>query len=356
MAGNYTKGYFDGFRGVAVLLVWFSHSSGRDQAISGWLSFHGLGHIGVMLFFVLSGFLLSLSIVGKKEFYFTDYLIRRFLRIAPLYYLVVSIVYAQQLYSNSIDERYLHITGGFLGYLKHLVFYKGDGVFWTIPTEFVFYLVLPFIALYLMKGGYRYLVVLFVAVFYGVYHILIYAQFSDHLSLKIVDINKHSQYLDVFLIGVLFGVLSKKETIKMFYHSNRVKFDIVIFNVFCLFLFFTIILVSKKLFIFEQPFYHIRHLSTLYAAVFGLALFSAYMGNQLLQKLMSFKPFIFCGVVGYSWYLLHMPILEITNILSLPSPIKFILSTLLVAVLSLLSYRLIEKPFIDLGSRLSRSH
>jgi peptidoglycan/LPS O-acetylase OafA/YrhL len=332
VAGNHTKGYFDGFRGVAVLLVWLSHSSGRDQAISGWLSFHGLGHIGVMLFFVLSGFLLSLSIAGKKEFYFTDYLIRRFLRIAPLYYLVVSIVYAQQLYSNSIDERYLHITDGFLGYLKHLVFYKGDGVFWTIPTEFVFYLVLPFIALYLMKGGYRYFVVLFVAFFYGVYHILIYAQFSDHLSLKIVDINQHSQYLDVL------------------------KFDVVIFNVFCLFLFFTIILVSKKLFIFEQPFYHIRYLSTLYAAVFGLALFSAYMGNELLQKFMSFKPFIFCGVVGYSWYLLHMPILELTNMLEFPSPVKFILSTFFTAALSYISYRIIEKPFVRLGERLSRKN
>jgi hypothetical protein len=47
---NHPTAYFDGARGLAVLLVWLSHSSGRGQEIASWLSFLGLGHIGVMLF------------------------------------------------------------------------------------------------------------------------------------------------------------------------------------------------------------------------------------------------------------------------------------------------------------------
>jgi len=49
--------YFDGIRGLAVLIVWLSHSSGRGMPIADFLNFVGIGHIGVMLFFVLSGFL-----------------------------------------------------------------------------------------------------------------------------------------------------------------------------------------------------------------------------------------------------------------------------------------------------------
>ncbi len=57
----------DGLRGIAVLFVWMSHSSGRGQAL-GWLNLHGVGRLGVYLFFVLSAYLLiSLNVTTRKE-------------------------------------------------------------------------------------------------------------------------------------------------------------------------------------------------------------------------------------------------------------------------------------------------
>jgi len=68
----------DGLRGLAVLTVFFSHSSGFRQRPTPWTSFHGLGHIGVYLFFVLSGFLLAGSLLGERRADTRDFFIRRF--------------------------------------------------------------------------------------------------------------------------------------------------------------------------------------------------------------------------------------------------------------------------------------
>src|SRR4051794_11471208 len=92
-AGKFSA--LDGLRGVAVFTVFLSHSSGRGLSLAPWLNFTGIGHLGVYLFFVLSGFLLGHSLLVSRpttwEFY-----VRRFLRIFPLYALVLSAVFVHQ--------------------------------------------------------------------------------------------------------------------------------------------------------------------------------------------------------------------------------------------------------------------
>src|SRR5664279_2619862 len=71
----------DGLRGVAILLVIVHHNFGfTNYFFFGWL--------GVDLFFVLSGFLITtilLNTVGDKN-YLRNFYVRRILRIFPLYY------------------------------------------------------------------------------------------------------------------------------------------------------------------------------------------------------------------------------------------------------------------------------
>jgi peptidoglycan/LPS O-acetylase OafA/YrhL len=98
----------DGVRGVAILAVFAYHylgGLGRNTSSAGlhalgW--FTGLGWIGVDLFFVLSGFLITGILIdtqGQPEYYRTFY-IRRVLRIFPIYYLFVLVFAVLTLFSG----------------------------------------------------------------------------------------------------------------------------------------------------------------------------------------------------------------------------------------------------------------
>lgn len=195
----------DGLRGIAVLIVFLSHSSGFRQRLTPWTSFHGTGHLGVYLFFVLSGFLLTCSLLTAPRVSFPGFYFRRFFRVAPLFYLVVTAVLVVQLLTGGLDLYNLHIKAGWLGYAQHLLFYRGDSVFWTIAAEFQFYLILPFLILVLrsrgVKAAYFFAVI---AVAYGAWHVLIEMEKIDPIyTLKVAQIVHRSQYLDVFLYGIL---------------------------------------------------------------------------------------------------------------------------------------------------------
>ena len=89
----------DGFRGLAVLLVMWSHfiavTPGWGQATEPLARLLQAGHYGVDLFFLLSGFLITgilLDAKGKAG-YFKIFIMRRVLRIFPLYYAVLAMAY-----------------------------------------------------------------------------------------------------------------------------------------------------------------------------------------------------------------------------------------------------------------------
>ncbi|WP_415904065.1 acyltransferase family protein [Neptuniibacter sp. QD48_55] len=355
IGNNHSTAYFDGIRGIAVLIVWLSHTSARDQSLAEWLSFLGIGHIGVMLFFVLSGYLLSLPFGRDASFDVKSYLIRRFLRIAPLFYLVVVLVFIYQYVTGNQNLKYLYIDEGISSLIKHLIFFKGDGVFWTIPAEFTFYLMLPIFAIFLSKGTFlRYIAVFSIAFLYFSYHILVLIGIQGFESLKFVDIDKHSQYLDVFLVGLAFGMLSKESAVKDYYNRNKTFLDKSMLMFFILIMLLVFILVSENFLFFERPFFEFRYLSGFLALCFSLFLISAQLGNRYLIAIFSFKPFVFCGVVGYSWYLLHFLVIQYVSGFGFSAPIKFMVGTFLIAVISLVSYKIVEVPFIRIGKNYSK--
>ena len=65
-------GPIDGVRGIAVLIVFFSHSAGRKMYLHPNLDFSGIGHVGVYLFFCLSAYLLA-SKLFSAVFVWRDY-------------------------------------------------------------------------------------------------------------------------------------------------------------------------------------------------------------------------------------------------------------------------------------------
>ena len=141
----------DGLRGLAAYTVVVSHFS-NSTGIFGGLFGSGAGQVGVLLFFVLSGFLmgrlyfdrpLSVTRVG-------DFFRRRFARVVPLYLIVVLASYLW-LRWYGIPWPLYGVTGDAL--LAHLLFVDGTGILWTVPTEIQFYVLFPLFWLFAARFG-----------------------------------------------------------------------------------------------------------------------------------------------------------------------------------------------------------
>lgn len=105
------------------------------------------GHLGVILFFVLSGFLITYLIVKEleaKTFSFKKFYHRRILRIWPLYYLILLISYI--LFEPSFSIKGLLLCLSIFPNVAHAI---GEGwqsspQIWSIGVEEQFYLIWPF--------------------------------------------------------------------------------------------------------------------------------------------------------------------------------------------------------------------
>jgi len=153
--------HLDGLRGLAILLVMVYHFClphakflGRDPGPL--LQILQVGWMGVDLFFVLSGFLISSILIETREqpHYFRNFLARRFLRIWPLYY--VSLVVLLILLPMAMPEVPPQVQSmrdkqaWFWLYAANWLFaYEGGftqtsgGFFWSLAVEEQFYLLWP---------------------------------------------------------------------------------------------------------------------------------------------------------------------------------------------------------------------
>lgn len=324
----------DSMRGLAVLLVFMSHTSGRGMFIASWLNFHGLGHIGVYLFFVLSGFLLTKRLLrGQRG---SQYFIRRFFRIVPLYFLILTCVVGYQAIGY-YNPRYLYITDGWQGILLHYLFIKGDGIFWTLAAEFGFYLLLPLLVLLISKFGQKWLAA--AAMVYFLWFFLIQILELPLTPLKFVIISHNSQFLDVFVCGILGAYIHDdlpKKLVGMLFWGLLIA---------------TLFGVSKNFLGAEQPWYDLRWFSIVYGVVFALSVVSVTQGNKIIIAPLRCKILVFIGVTGFGWYLVHFPVLQVVNfyLKDAPGALRLLASAGVTSIVSYILFRIIERPGIYWG-------
>ena len=151
----------DGVRAVAFLMVMVFHIN-RMTGDSLWnrmanqiaSSVSTAGGTGVTLFFVLSGFLLFMPFA--KSLLFNNpwplgrvFYLRRFLRIIPGYYvcLFIIVLTTHPEYLQRANLKYLFLFVTFFMDSSRTTFRQINGPFWTLATEWQFYMLLPLIAL-----------------------------------------------------------------------------------------------------------------------------------------------------------------------------------------------------------------
>ncbi len=227
----------DGLRGIACLLVFFYHLRWHARPSDEVPLALGIGgfdvewllrscDIGVAIFFVLSGLLLSLpywrSILDGVPCQSTrDYLWRRFCRIAPAYYAVLVVVYLVRGGTYTLHgamDLFLHAT--FLHNSADFSYHSVQPVLWTIGLEFQFYLLLPLImaglAIAWRKGG----ALLAVGALIGGSWVLdlaaqcAFAALAPHVSERIIAHGESAvvggtifSYLKVFAFGITGALL-----------------------------------------------------------------------------------------------------------------------------------------------------
>lgn len=153
----------DGLRGVAIILVLMCHSTMcgvLPQNGFEWLYLNivVIGWIGVDLFFVLSGFLITGILIdtANSANYFKNFYIRRALRVFPLYYAALALyflgLYLYGYQPEARDFSYLGYIQNFFGAVKTLPAFVLDP-FWSLAVEEQFYLLWPSIFLLAYRAG-----------------------------------------------------------------------------------------------------------------------------------------------------------------------------------------------------------
>ena len=150
----------DGIRGLAILLVLLCHLTiyGGKYRFDQWFGYLAWwGTIGVDLFFVLSGYLITgiLLDARRRPGYFKDFYARRVLRIFPLYYAVValSLLVLPRLLPPAQAARFGQIAGDepyYWLYLQNFSIARAGAwrhgvldITWSLAIEEQFYLVWP---------------------------------------------------------------------------------------------------------------------------------------------------------------------------------------------------------------------
>lgn len=333
----------DGLRGLAVLLVALSHCSNprSDIHLLPFLNFSALGQSGVYLFFLLSSYLLdrqiALAIINKFDNlkYWLNYFLRRFLRIYPLFF--VTLIVNSLLWTNNFKYS-IPITS--YDIIPHLLLRQAEGIYWSIPVEFKYYFLSPILMLCMNFTQWKLnrIITLFICL------IAITAYISVSFDFEKISILK---FLPIFLVGSLLSILDLLWIERKFKLSERI-FKVIDFSgVLCLILILVLAgsyyydLIFQTKYIFNL----VRNNFTIQALLFAVILISAKYGNGgIIKRFMEFKPLRFIGVISFSFYLFHMPVLKFFRRANLDDSTSIILFILITCVISSISYLLIELP------------
>ena len=344
----------DGLRAIAVLAVVLFHAF--PTVLQG-------GFVGVDIFFVISGFLISKIIIGEmvagKFSYFTFYS-RRIRRIFPSLFLVLmscflaavlSVVFVGKfvLLTNEFKQLMTHIAGG-AGFVSNLVLLKESGYFdssadtkillhlWSLGIEEQFYIFWPVALLLIWKTRRN-----FVHAAMG----LLLLSFAANLVMAQTDrvANFYAPFTRFWelLAGAALAAAELKVATSPVLHRLGVKLARVFtpdrVSVIGLGLLLLSILTFNETLNFPG-FY--AALPTLGAAL----LLGAGRGALVNRSLLSHPVLVWFGLISYPLYLWHWPLLAVANIVTLNHATLETRAGLVVLsiVLAMLSYLWVEKP------------
>ena len=333
----------DGLRAISVFAVIFYHA---NFLVLDHEFFQG-GFIGVDIFFVISGFLITSLILNEiynDNFSITNFYTRRIRRIIPVLFFVIlsciPIAYIFLLPSSLVDffqsvlstlifssNFYFHHTGLIYGgpdsSLKPLLHT------WSLSVEEQFYVIFPLILILLRKYLKNYIFYFFIIFF------LIGFISTQIISTKFPLYNFY--FINVRIWELLAGSIVAYLNINFIKYENKITNYLPLLGL--------ILILFSILFLRDE-----MSLPSIYSvpAVVGTCLIILFNNSEnFITKVLSLKIFVFFGLISYSLYLWHFPLFAFYNYIFFDNEsfIAKILIIFLSIILSILSYFFLEKPF-----------
>ncbi len=342
----------DGLRAVSVFAVILYHANFIlfDHPL-----FQG-GFIGVDIFFVISGYLITTLILKEilRDNYFSlkYFYERRARRILPVLLFVIIITsimsYFILLPSSLVDfaksvlsiasfgsNFYFWLIGG--KYSEESELLKPLLHTWSLSIEEQFYILFPIFLIIIVKFFRQHLYTILslsfvISLFLSEYFSKTHPSFNFYILL--------TRGFE-FLIGSLLSYFKLNKS------GGKVRKSYFLLNLICPT--FGIILIFYSFLFFN--FTKITHPSIItLIPLIGVSLIILFSKKgELITKILSNKIFVFFGLISYSLYLWHYPIfsfLRYIDVFNNSLKIK-LLAIILTIILSILSYYFIEKPFRD---------
>ncbi|MGG1486493.1 acyltransferase [Peribacillus castrilensis] len=321
------------------------------------------GKEAVLLFFVLSGFVLAIPYYTGRNQPYSSYIVRRFFRIYIPYIVIMMLsVVLVLLFSDFNDVRGLSDT--YDNRWNHDVSFKAifsyflmldydtanvNGVVWTLFHEmrisFIFPLFVAIISRFNLIKALVFSLGLNIAIFLSLDVLMIIL--GDNIFTSIIPSFKSSLYYCTFFI--LGAVLSKyrNELTKVNSYHPALKFLLFILS---------LILINCR---WVTVLLGINNdkLADLVSVTGILLLFAVVLTSNLSKTILTKKPLLWLGKVSFSLYLIHIPVLMMTTIfLSKLMPIEFafLLVPLICLPIAHLTYNYVEVLANNWGKSVSK--
>jgi len=368
-----------GIRGWAALWVFLYHAwslSGHPDLmveLAGlsldFTPLASVGGAGVTIFFVLSGFLLAIPFAewqaGMRERpALGKYFLRRVARVFPAYYAQLAILLMIAAWvpgQPGIDD-----WGTFIRHVLMLFVSPPigalpvNGVWWTLPIEFSFYLVLPLLAFLLRPHRWWLLLAGSLASMYLWRYGVTVRMMDASVSQRVIAAYQLPGSMDAFGFGMLASLLYVNRSHLPHWLITRKEWGrlgiagIVLVGVAIYWL-----AGKRNEYWADNPIFYLWTP----ALVLGIAaiILAGVGGSRLVNRLFSNRFMTYAGLVSYSYYLWHLPVLRwivetewFRSLESMRFLSLLLVSTPLIFVISTLSYVLVEAPGMRFRRRAAR--
>ena len=347
---THTKYRFDidGLRAIAILLVVGFHNF--PHIVQG-------GFVGVDIFFVISGFLISMIIlkeVKEDTFSYINFYTRRIKRIFPALIVILLACLFFGYFIDFPDELMLlgkHIAGSAI-FAANLIFYRESGYFdisselkpllhlWSLGIEEQYYILWPFLVVVFYKWNRSFLpVILFFLILSFLINIMLVANHPE--AAFYLPITRFWE----LLVGSMLAFITLEHKLQAWLgkYNDKLNYNVVLkFQNICAWL-GLVLIITSIFFITEH-----NHFPGFWALLPIIGTFFIILAGQnawLNKHILANTIFVFFGLISYPLYLWHWVLLSFFRMMGEDPSLQMRICIITISIiLAWITYRFIEKP------------